>query len=392
MKLSKIKIFAFYICFFVFCFTFFNLEAQEIKNIKFIEDLKTQSGQSAKVSFEIDDRSLTGIMKPVRYINIEDIKMRRWTLKHFQKINAESYRNSEYAVYLFDRFIETGFVPETFVYLWKDRTTYTIQVWLEDREYGIWSVPDDMEAFDFMTGNIDRFYDRNLIKSGGKLYAIDNEVAFPSDIPSLERFKKQWIDWRRPHIEFLQLSPEMKEKINNMDTEKLYEVLAPAIKETKHIDLMIERIKHLRTVIKQAELIAERKAVTEKDRNISDGKNLLNLIIAPVIPENDMELIKLVVERLLIQKRSNPEEFIRNVSLLGHPSVNDYFEFLSANYDGSLEVAKALFLFSDIVKNHIYALDASKNIRSMRVDMITNPNYERNIKNTNTRSKGLRPK
>ncbi len=35
-----------------------------------------------------------------------------------------------------------------------------------------------MEAFDFITGNLDRFYDRNLIKSNGKLYAIDNRLPF----------------------------------------------------------------------------------------------------------------------------------------------------------------------------------------------------------------------
>ncbi len=32
-------------------------------------------------------------------------------------MDSPCYRNSEYAVYLFDKFLETGFVPETFVYI-----------------------------------------------------------------------------------------------------------------------------------------------------------------------------------------------------------------------------------------------------------------------------------
>jgi hypothetical protein len=41
-----------------------SLEAQEIKNIRYLEDLETQSGSSSKISFEKDGQILTGIIKP----------------------------------------------------------------------------------------------------------------------------------------------------------------------------------------------------------------------------------------------------------------------------------------------------------------------------------------
>lgn len=367
----------------VFVFYISNVDAQEIKNIRYLEDLETQSGSSSKISFEKDGQTLTGIIKPVRYINIKDIQSKTWALRAYQKMDSPCYRNSEYAVYLFDKFLGTGFVPETFVYIGRDNTVYSIQVWLEDREYGLWDVPDNMEAFDFITGNLDRFYDRNLIKSNGKLYAIDNEVAFPSDLPSTERFTALWKEWRRRPLETLKISKEMQEKIEYMDTDKLYEVLAPAIKQERHIDLMVNRIEYLKNLMLETKM-------SEKRIRISDGKNILRLIIAPNAPEDDVELVKAVLDNLLVQKEEDPKQFMLSLSMLGQPNVMDYLgSLVETNKD--YEETTMLFQLTDLIRKYTYSLNVSKITSAKGIVLpprVPNSVLRNNIK----RNKGLKPR
>ncbi len=341
---------------FLIIFSVLNADAQEIKNVKFVEPLVTQSGSSYKISFEKDGETLFGILKPVRYINIKDIQSKSGVLNSRQDINSTSYRNSEYAVYLFDKFLGTGFVPETFVYVGENNMGYSIQLWLEDREYGLWDVSDDMEAFDFITGNLDRFYDRNLIKSNGNLYAIDNEVAFPSDMPNTEKFTELWKEWKRRPLESLKLSTEMQKKIEYMDTDALYEVLAPAIKEKEHIGLMISRIKYLRTLMLDTK-------IREKRIKTSDGKNMLKIIAGYDSPDDDGTLVKAVINELFVQKDVDPRQFVINMVRLKNPNVMVYLGAIAEN-NKDYEQITEIFALTEMIKKYSYGVSFSKKVKS----------------------------
>jgi hypothetical protein len=315
-----------------------------ITDIKKIDEMGTESGASAKVSFNKDGVTSWGLMKPVRSLSISDITKKTPNLYNFQKASDKDYRNAEQAVYEFDKYLGTGFVPETYTYN-SPKATYTIQQWLPEKEYGSWSVPDDLEAFDFITGNLDRLDDRNLFKSGGKFYAIDNELAFPSPVLSITKhiFKMRGLG-RKP-LEKLQVSDDMKEKINNIKTEELYPLLSPYLKNTVHIDEMAKRVNYLKAIVNGDELSAQK--IME-----GDGKAAMLGYLGETSIDNDNTVLNKFFSIAYEDAKKN-DGLMSNttISLLARKDVVAYMDMVAANNVNALVATNDIAILTKSLKD-----------------------------------------
>jgi hypothetical protein len=287
-------------------------------------------------------------MKPVRNISIGDITKKTPNLYNFQRASDKDYRNAEQAVYEFDKHIGTGFVPKTYTYN-AQNASYTIQEWLTEREHGVWSVPDDMEAFDFMTGNLDRFWDRNLFKSDGKFYAIDNEVAFPNPVLSVSRYIFKMRGLGRTPLDQLQLSDGMKEKINNIKTEELYPLLSPYLKNPEHIDEMVTRVNYLKAVVNGDELSAQ-------DIIDQDGKNAVLLYTRASSESDDITILNKLFAAIYRDADANGGALSKEtIALLGREDAMDYLDKV-AGYDANKVIfVNEISVFTKLMKEIVAA-------------------------------------
>jgi hypothetical protein len=177
----------------------------------------------------------------------------------------------------------------------------------------------------------------------------------------------------------------MQEKIENMDTDKLYELLAPAIKEKKHIDLMVDRIEYLKNLMLETKM-------TEKRIRISDGENMLRLIVAPNAPEDDIELVKAVWDHLVLEKESDPKQFIFSISTLGQSNVMEYLGSL-VEINNNYEETTMLFQLTELIRKYTYTLNVSK-IANAKGTVLPLKDVYRNslLRNNINRNRGLKPR
>lgn len=222
-----------------------------------LENLSNSKDPNGPVAVQVSlgDKTLIGISRPVRNISPEDKSKDKTTiLQKNSNIKSPNLRNASQATYDLAQYINKKVgkniinVVNTLTYSTEDGTAYTFEEWLYDAtEKDIKYLSGDIYIFDFITANIDRQPNSNVLKKNEKLYLIDNELAFPEGLQRNTQLNMVFL--HHIHREGAYISDEIRKFISEVDPNEVVQVIAPHIKDVTQHKLMVERIRYVRDKI-----------------------------------------------------------------------------------------------------------------------------------------------